>query len=232
MAGVARQRQRRWRQRERPSPAAPTSGGPSVSPARRATRPRRPAVFHGHAGVPIDGGPRCEARETCRSARRACAWSSSGPWATGRGPLGGTAAGAPAAGTQRSCSLPDLSAEALSSHSGVGTSILRPRMTGQVRQPSWGSSTMASVFEATYRLPRSHPVSRSPRITGPAAVRALEQLGRNVQRQRGSHVVLRHPTLPGSIPVPMHANRILKQGTLANIRRAAGITGEEFARLL
>jgi predicted RNA binding protein YcfA (HicA-like mRNA interferase family) len=55
-------------------------------------------------------------------------------------------------------------------------------------------------------------------------MRALEQLGFERLRQRGSHVVLRRGGV-GCV-VPMHKE--LKTGTLAGILRQAGLTHEEF----
>jgi predicted RNA binding protein YcfA (HicA-like mRNA interferase family) len=52
-----------------------------------------------------------------------------------------------------------------------------------------------------------------------------------VKRIRGSHHILRHPTIPDALPVPIHGNRPIKRGTLGNILRTAGISREEFQRL-
>lgn len=40
-----------------------------------------------------------------------------------------------------------------------------------------------------------------------------------MKRIRGSHHILRHPTIPDALPVPVHG----KRGTLGNILRTAGI---------
>ena len=42
-------------------------------------------------------------------------------------------------------------------------------------------------------------------------------------RQRGSHVIMQHPTKPGMIPVPFRASKEMKKGTLQSILKAAGI---------
>jgi predicted RNA binding protein YcfA (HicA-like mRNA interferase family) len=64
-----------------------------------------------------------------------------------------------------------------------------------------------------------------PRVSGAEAIRALERLGFEKTRQKGSHVVMRHGTR-GCV-VPLHAE--LKTGTLAGVLRQAEVTAEEFA---
>ena len=53
-----------------------------------------------------------------------------------------------------------------------------------------------------------------------------------MKRIRGSHHILRHPTIPDAIPVPVHGNQPIKKGTLGNILRTAGLSREAFLRLL
>jgi predicted RNA binding protein YcfA (HicA-like mRNA interferase family) len=71
-----------------------------------------------------------------------------------------------------------------------------------------------------------------PRISGREAIRALERLGFEQIRQRGSHVNLRRKTPNGSIgcTVPLHAE--LKLGTLHGILKQAQVDPEEFKRQL
>jgi len=74
---------------------------------------------------------------------------------------------------------------------------------------------------------------RQPRISGSDAARALTRAGWQLARQRGSHVLLRHPDRPGRmVTVPVHAGRILKPKTLASILEQAGVTVDDFRRLL
>jgi predicted RNA binding protein YcfA (HicA-like mRNA interferase family) len=61
-------------------------------------------------------------------------------------------------------------------------------------------------------------------FSGAEIVRALEKLGFEQVRQRGSHVVLRRGS-SGTV-VPLH--RPVKIGTLAGILRQAGVSQEEF----
>lgn len=75
-------------------------------------------------------------------------------------------------------------------------------------------------------------MSQTPAVSGKQLVKVLEHHGWYVKRIRGSHHVLRHPSIPDAIPVPVHGNRPLKRGTLGNILRTAGISREDLARLL
>ncbi|MBI2683052.1 MAG: type II toxin-antitoxin system HicA family toxin [Acidobacteriales bacterium] len=70
-----------------------------------------------------------------------------------------------------------------------------------------------------------------PRISGREAVKALARLGYVVDRQTGSHMILRHPHPPHRrLVVPDH--RELAKGTLRALIREAGITVDEFRALL
>ncbi|MGQ0655691.1 MAG: type II toxin-antitoxin system HicA family toxin [Betaproteobacteria bacterium] len=67
-----------------------------------------------------------------------------------------------------------------------------------------------------------------PRVSGAEAVRALERLGFVMARQRGSHIVMRRG--PTGCVVPNH--RELKTGTLAGVLKQAGVSTEEFIKVL
>jgi predicted RNA binding protein YcfA (HicA-like mRNA interferase family) len=70
-----------------------------------------------------------------------------------------------------------------------------------------------------------------PRISGREAVAAFRRLGYEVDRQRGSHIILRHSDPPHRrLTVPDH--REIGKGTLRALIREAGITVEEFSTLL
>lgn len=71
-----------------------------------------------------------------------------------------------------------------------------------------------------------------PPVSGKQVIAALEKDGWYVKRIRGSHHVMRHPDIPDAIPVPVHGNRAIKRGTLSSILRAAGLSRDEFIRLL
>ena len=67
-----------------------------------------------------------------------------------------------------------------------------------------------------------------PRVSGAEAVRALERLGFSVARQRGSHIVMRRDA--NGCVVPNH--RELKTGTLAGVLKQAGVSAEDFMKVL
>ena len=71
---------------------------------------------------------------------------------------------------------------------------------------------------------------RLPVVSGAQLVRALESLGWENVRQRGSHVRLKHPERATAIVVPLH--RELKRGTLSAILRDAGVERDELRRRL
>lgn len=61
-------------------------------------------------------------------------------------------------------------------------------------------------------------------------MRALERLGFHRKRQTGSHVVRRRDEPFAQVVVPDHDE--LDRGTLRAILRQAGLTAEEFIRVL
>ncbi len=71
-----------------------------------------------------------------------------------------------------------------------------------------------------------------PVVTGRNAIKALCRTGFRVVRQRGSHVRLEKKTEDKIIrlTVPLHKN--LKKGTLRRIINDAGLTVQEFIKLL
>lgn len=74
-------------------------------------------------------------------------------------------------------------------------------------------------------------MSELPRISGREVVKALGKTGYEMDRQRGSHIVLRQTDPPHRrLTVPDHAE--VAKGTLRAIIRQAGLTVEEFKNLL
>ncbi|HEY4775898.1 MAG TPA: type II toxin-antitoxin system HicA family toxin [Xanthobacteraceae bacterium] len=74
---------------------------------------------------------------------------------------------------------------------------------------------------------------RLPVATGKDVVGALKNAGFVVDRIVGSHHVMVFPNDPArTVTVPVHAARDLKPGTLRSIIRQAGLTTEEFTKLL
>ena len=73
-------------------------------------------------------------------------------------------------------------------------------------------------------------MSGLPRISGRECVKALGKAGFVLRRQEGSHIILRRNEPFGQLVVPDHKE--LDRGTLRAIIRQAGISVEEFTKLL
>lgn len=73
-------------------------------------------------------------------------------------------------------------------------------------------------------------MSKLPRIAGQDCIRALERAAFYRKRQAGSHVVMRRDNPFAQVVVPDHEE--LDRGTLRAIIRQAGLSVEEFLRLL
>ena len=67
-----------------------------------------------------------------------------------------------------------------------------------------------------------------PRISGIACIKALQSMGFEQTRQRGSHVIMRRDA--SGCVVPLH--RELKTGTLHGILKQAGVSADEFIKNL
>jgi predicted RNA binding protein YcfA (HicA-like mRNA interferase family) len=75
-------------------------------------------------------------------------------------------------------------------------------------------------------------MAKLPIVSGTEAVKALKRLGFFVDRQRGSHVVLKK-IIPGGergCVIPMH--REVALGTLRSALKMAGVSPEEFSDAL
>ncbi len=74
-------------------------------------------------------------------------------------------------------------------------------------------------------------MSKLPVVSGRDAVKALGKLGYQIDHQTGSHIILRQDVPPHRrLTVPAHSE--LAKGTLRAIIREAGMTVEEFRKLL
>ncbi|MBI4657824.1 MAG: type II toxin-antitoxin system HicA family toxin [Verrucomicrobia bacterium] len=67
-------------------------------------------------------------------------------------------------------------------------------------------------------------------LSGRKAVRVFGKLGWQVARQRGSHIILVKEGENVTLSIPDHKE--VAKGTLRSLIRAAGITVDEFTRLL
>ncbi len=73
---------------------------------------------------------------------------------------------------------------------------------------------------------------RLHKVTGQEAIRALQRLGFEKVRQRGSHVILKKETSEGAVGCVIPLHRELKVGTLRGILRQAKVTPDEFMDVL
>lgn len=73
---------------------------------------------------------------------------------------------------------------------------------------------------------------KMPRITAFELMRALKHDGWERVRQNGSHMILKHPTKPGRVTVPMHTNKTLRLQTLESILEQANLTVHDLIELL
>ncbi|MDQ6907462.1 MAG: type II toxin-antitoxin system HicA family toxin [Chloroflexota bacterium] len=69
-----------------------------------------------------------------------------------------------------------------------------------------------------------------PRVSGQSCIKALTRVGFVIVRQQGSHIVIRRDDPFTQLVVPDHKE--LDRGTLRAIIRQAGMTVEEFVRLV
>lgn len=72
---------------------------------------------------------------------------------------------------------------------------------------------------------------RLPAIKPRQLIRVLEHKGWKLHRVKGSHHVFVHPMNPKPITVPVHPGD-LKRGLVAGVLKDAGISREEFLKLL
>ena len=70
-----------------------------------------------------------------------------------------------------------------------------------------------------------------PSVKPKEIIKLLNRLGYIEVRQTGSHKHFRKPGIPGIVTVAFH-NKDIKQNTLRSIIRQAGLTVEEFLKLI
>ena len=73
---------------------------------------------------------------------------------------------------------------------------------------------------------------RLPLVSGGEAVKALQRLGFRVDRQRGSHVVMKKEAPSGACGCVIPMLREVALGTLRSALKMAGVTPEEFIESL
>jgi len=75
-------------------------------------------------------------------------------------------------------------------------------------------------------------VSRLPVVSSEQLVTALNKVGFVFIRQKGSHIRLEKQTDKGIIKLTVPRHRMIKRGTLREIIKDAGLTVDEFNKLL
>lgn len=73
-------------------------------------------------------------------------------------------------------------------------------------------------------------MSKLPVISGQQLVKVLGKVGFQIDRRKGSHMMLYRADPPTTLSVPDH--RELDRGTLRSLLRQAGVSPEDFVRLL
>jgi predicted RNA binding protein YcfA (HicA-like mRNA interferase family) len=74
--------------------------------------------------------------------------------------------------------------------------------------------------------------SKLPVVSARQVVRALEKIGYQVVRQKGSHLRLRDPDNPSHLPVTVPNHKTIKPGLLHQILRDANLTVDQFVEIL
>ncbi|MCU0552771.1 MAG: type II toxin-antitoxin system HicA family toxin [Leptolyngbya sp. Prado105] len=73
-------------------------------------------------------------------------------------------------------------------------------------------------------------MAKLPTVTGEEAIKALEKVGFQVVRQKGSHIRLKHED-GRVVTVPVHSGKNLGKGLLKKILRDSELTVEDFIAL-
>lgn len=71
-----------------------------------------------------------------------------------------------------------------------------------------------------------------PVLSGRDVIKILNKIGFEEKRQKGSHIILAKETAQGKIGVVVPNHKEIDKGTLLEIIRQAGLTREEFLKLL
>lgn len=74
-------------------------------------------------------------------------------------------------------------------------------------------------------------MTRLPQVSGRQVVKALEKVGYRTVRQKGSHIRLINDAR-SLLPISVPDHRIIGKGLLHKILRDAGLSADEFRKLL
>ena len=72
-------------------------------------------------------------------------------------------------------------------------------------------------------------MSKFPLLSGKQVIKILQKIGYYIRDQKGSHVHLRHPIRP-PLTIPNH--REVARGTLREIIKQAGLSNDDFQKLI
>jgi len=72
-------------------------------------------------------------------------------------------------------------------------------------------------------------MSKLPLLSGKQVIKILQKIGYYIRDQKGSHIHLRHPIRP-PLTIPNH--REVARGTLREIIKQAGLSNDEFQKLI
>ncbi|MBW1741546.1 MAG: type II toxin-antitoxin system HicA family toxin [Deltaproteobacteria bacterium] len=71
-----------------------------------------------------------------------------------------------------------------------------------------------------------------PKVSGQKAIKALQKIGYEIVRQKGSHIRLRNYRRPECRPITVPKHTVLKPGLLRSILHDANLSIEQFSDLL
>ena len=74
-------------------------------------------------------------------------------------------------------------------------------------------------------------MSSLPALTGTDLISILKKIGFAVDRQRGSHVFMKHPDGRATV-IPVHAKETIGPGLFSKILRDVDVSREEFLDLI
>jgi predicted RNA binding protein YcfA (HicA-like mRNA interferase family) len=75
-------------------------------------------------------------------------------------------------------------------------------------------------------------MTRLGSYSGEQVVRAFKRAGWHVARRKGSHVIMEKEDLDATPSIPVNKGKDVKKGTLRDLIRDAGLSVEEFLKLI
>ncbi len=75
-------------------------------------------------------------------------------------------------------------------------------------------------------------MTRLGSYSGEKVVRAFKRAGWHIARRKGSHVIMEKEGFNATPSIPVHKGKDLKNGTLRDLIRDAGLSVEEFLKVI